>query len=77
MAMCYQKQGLLEEAEYCLIKCIHYISGWAQHEKSVSIRMSNLKRECKYRMQLCAISSQINKHKDALEQAKIAVQIVH
>jgi hypothetical protein len=33
--------------------------------------------ECKIRMQLCAIMSQIHKHKDALKQALLSVKLIH
>jgi len=35
--------------------------------------MNTLKRECKFWMQLCAIASQNNNHKEALDQALSAV----
>ena len=57
MAMCYQKQGLLQECAFCLNKCLEYLHNRAGYEKSIGARMNYLRWECKYWMQLCAISS--------------------
>lgn len=39
--------------------------------------MSLVQKECKIRMQLCALLSQLHRHKDALNQAKNSVKLVH
>lgn len=36
-----------------------------------------MERECKIRMQLCALLSQLHRHKDALDQAMASIKLVH
>jgi len=67
---------MLKECQYCLIQCLEH-SPQVNSEHSISERMTYLKRECKFRMQLCAINSQLQSHKEALEQALYSVSIVH
>lgn len=45
--------------------------------QSISQRIVFLERECKIRMQLCALLSQLHRHKDALDQALMSVKLVH
>jgi len=46
-------------------------------DKSISTRIHKLKFECRLHLQLCAIYSQLHKHKDAYEQAKEGVRLAH
>ena len=36
-----------------------------------------MERECKLRMQQCALLSQLHRHKDAFDQAKMSIKLVH
>lgn len=45
--------------------------------KSISSRIHKLKFECRLHLQLCAIYSQLHRHKDAFEQAEEGVRIAH
>lgn len=71
MALCYQKQGQLEECALCLETCLeHFGADYINlKNKSIAMRLIKLKLECKVRMQLCAILSQLHRHKEALDQA--------
>lgn len=46
-------------------------------DKSISTRIHKLKFECRLHLQLCAIYSQLHKHKDAYEQAQEGVRLAH
>ena len=46
-------------------------------DKSVSTRIHKLKFECRLHLQLCAIYSQLHRHKDAYEQALEGVKLAH
>ena len=76
MAMCYQRQGLLEEWAACLSSSLGYIQDVHQAD-SIAERMNIMRNECKLRMQLWAILSQIHKHKEALKQAENSVKLIH
>jgi hypothetical protein len=41
------------------------------------MRLNKLKLECKLRMQLCAILSQLHRHKEALDQALESAKIAY
>ena len=80
MAMCYQKLGQLEECALCLEKCLsrlNYKKYQSLKDKSISQRINKLKFECRLHLQLCAIYSQLHRHKDAYEQAQEGVRISH
>jgi hypothetical protein len=69
MALCYQKLTQLEECALCLETCLDHLSPDTMDLKSNSLamRLVKLKLECKTRMQLCAILSQLHRHKEALD----------
>ena len=46
-------------------------------DKSISSRIHKLKFECRLHLQLCAIYSQLHRHKDAYEQAEEGVRLAH
>lgn len=71
--------GQLEECSICLENSLTYFSAEETSliEQSIAQRMKKLRIECKLRMQLCAILSQLHRHCDALEQAKGAVRLSH
>ena len=46
-------------------------------DKSISGRIHKLKIQCRLHLQLCAIYSQLHRHKMAYDQAKIGVKIAH
>jgi len=80
MAMCYQKLGQLQECALCLETCteqLHHKLYESLKDKSVSARIHKLKFECRLRLQLCAIYSQLHRHKDAYEQAQQGVRLAH
>ena len=71
MAMCYQKLGILEECSICLEACIDhlesdYLQNYFNNPEQPSLRLKMLKYKCKTHMQICALLSQIHKHKEAL-----------
>lgn len=46
-------------------------------DPSPAMRMRQLKQECKLKLQLCAILSQIQNHHEALKNAKLCVKLAH
>ena len=78
MAACYQRMSSLEDCAEMLESCLKNMGDYASlNERSIAQRMSLMQKECKVRMQLCALLSQLHKHKDALGQAKKSVSIIH
>ena len=70
MAMCYQKLGQLDECSICLETCLEQLdhADYSDiHTKSVSSRIHRMKIECRLHLQLCAIYSQLHRHKNAYE----------
>jgi tetratricopeptide (TPR) repeat protein len=70
MAMCYQKLGQLEECSLCLETCLEQLDSKLYEslkDKSISQRINKLKLESRIHLQLCAIYSQLHRHKNALE----------
>ena len=76
MAMWYQRQGMLEEWAASLTLWMNYVPHITQ-DSTIAERMFFVKNECKLRMQLCAILSQIHRHKEALQQAMKSVKMIH
>ena len=82
MAMCYQKLGILEECSICLEACIEhlesdYLQKYFNNPEQPSLKLKMLKYRCKTHMQICALLSQIHKHKDAVFHSNQAIQISH
>ena len=79
MAMCYQKQGQLEECALCLETTLDHLGSDYASEKnqSLAVRIYKLKLEARLRLQFCAILSQLHRHKEALEQAQEGIKIAH
>lgn len=79
MAMCYQKQGQLEECALCLETTLDHLGTEYAGEKnqSLAVRIYKLKLEVRLRLQFCAILSQLHRHKEALEQALEGIKIAH
>ena len=80
MAMCYQKLGQLEECSLCLETCLEQLTARSYaslRDKSISGRIHKMKIECRLHLQLCAIYSQLHRHKMAFEQAETGVRIAH
>jgi hypothetical protein len=80
MAMCYQKLGQLEECSLCLETCLEQIDARQNqqlHDRSIANRIQKLKLETRMHLQLCAIYSQLHRHKNALEQALYGIQVAH
>ena len=68
MGLCYQKLGQLEECSLCLETCFEYLRQGNQTQNMSAAYQLNLQRfETMLRLQLCAIYSQLHKHKAALE----------
>lgn len=78
MAACFQRMSSLEECAVALEDCLKNIGDYSSlNERSISQRMNLAQKECKVRMQLCALLSQLHRHKDALNQAKNSVRLIH
>lgn len=82
MAMCYQKLGILEECSICLEACLdhlnsEYMQAYFNNPDQPSLRLKMLKYKCKTHMQICALLSQIHKHKDAIFHSNSAIKIAH
>ena len=79
MALCYQKMGLLEECAQCIEFALDNLPKNVINleEKSIGYRMKKLYIIGKLRLQYCAILSQINRHKDAMLEAKEGARISH
>ena len=82
MALCYQKLGVLDECASCLEKCLKYLKSEKIKEyfydvANPGLRLKLLKYECKTHMQVCALFSQIHKHREAAFHANESVQISH
>ncbi len=63
--------GKLEECALCLDTCLDHLGTefLSLKDNSIAMRLVKLKLEAKVRMQLCAILSQLHRHKEALGQA--------
>ena len=79
MAMCYQKQGQLEECALCLETTLDHLgTDYASiKDQSIAMRIYKLKLEAKLRLQFCAILSQLHRHKEAFEQAQEGIKVAH
>jgi tetratricopeptide (TPR) repeat protein len=82
MAMCYQKLGILEECSICLEACLEhlesdYMQNYFNNPEQPSLRLKMLKYKCKTHMQICALLSQIHKHKEAIFHSDSAIKISH
>ena len=82
MAMCYQKLGILEECSICLEACIDhlesdYLQKYFLNPEQPSLKLKMLKYKCKTHMQICALLSQIHKHKEAIYHSNSAIKIAH
>lgn len=82
MAMCYQKLGILEECSICLEACIEhmnsdYLRNYFNDPEHPSLKLKMLKYRCKTHMQICALLSQIHKHKEAVYHSNRAIKIAH
>ena len=82
MALCYQKLGVLDECAACLDKCLKFlktpeIAEFFNDPFNPSLKLKLLKYRCKTHMQICALFSQIHKHRDAAFHANEAIMISH
>ncbi len=78
MGACYQRMSSLEECALSLEDCLKNIGDYSSlKDRSISERMSFAQKECKVRMQLCALLSQLHRHKDALREARHSVKLIH
>jgi tetratricopeptide (TPR) repeat protein len=79
MAMCYQKIGALEECSLYLEGCLMNIVSCFSEDLSDAPeeKLKKLKYECKAHMQVCALLSQLHRHKEALSHAQAAISISH
>mmetsp|Transcript_3324 Transcript_3324/g.6891 ORF Transcript_3324/g.6891 Transcript_3324/m.6891 type:complete len:573 (-) Transcript_3324:20-1738(-) len=83
-AYCYQKSGTLEECASYLDACIYNVKdrptllSFTDMKNSHAILsncISKRRYECRLRLQLCAILSQLNKHEVALSHAQEAARL--
>jgi hypothetical protein len=70
MALCYQKLGVLEECANCLDQCLKYlqtdaVQAFFNDPTQPALKLKMLKYKCKTHMQICALLSQVHKHKEA------------
>ena len=70
MALCYQKLGVLDECASSLQQCLQYVNSdyvqdYFSDPANPSLRLKMLKYKCKTHMQICALLSQVHKHRDA------------
>ena len=70
MALCYQKLGVLDECANCLEQCLvylnsEYVQDYFNDPMNPSLKLKMLKYKCKTHMQVCALYSQVHKHKEA------------
>lgn len=78
MAACYQRMNSLDECSVAIDNALLYLGDYRSlKNQSVCQRMIFMERECKLRMQLWALLSQLHRHKDALDQAKFSIKLVH
>ena len=78
MAACYQRMSSLEDCAVALEDALRNIGDYSSlSDRSIAQRMNLMQKECKIRMQLCALLSQLHKHKDALKQARKSVSMIH
>lgn len=79
MAMCYQKQGSLEECALCLETALEHLGpeAYSCANQSFANRVHKLKIEARMRLQFCAILSQLHRHKEAFEQAQEGIKLSH
>lgn len=78
MAACYQRMNSLDECSVAIENALLYLGDYSSlKNQSISQRMMYLERESKIRMQLCALLSQLHRHRDAFEQAKLSIKLVH
>jgi hypothetical protein len=82
MALCFQKLGVLDECAVCLEKCLVYLKADQIQEFfndpfQPSLKVKLLKYTCKTHMQVCALYSQIHKHREAAHHANEAITISH
>ena len=82
MALCYQKLGVLEECAVSLEQCLTYLQSefvqdFFNDPSQPSLKLKMLKYKCKTHMQICALLSQVHKHKEAALHANQAIKIAH
>ena len=82
MGLCYQKLGVLDECAACLEQCLtyltsEYVQDYFNDPANPSLKLKMLKYKCKTHMQICALYSQVHKHKDAALHANQAIMIAH
>lgn len=82
MAMCYQKLGILEDCAICLEACLanlssQYLQDYFNDPNVPSLKLKLLKYKCKTHMQICALLSQVHKHKEAVIHAREGIKIAH
>ena len=82
MALCFQKLGALEECALCLEAALQTLNSPFlslklndQENADPGKKLKRLKYECKTHMQVCALLSQLHRHKEALVHAEKSVQI--
>ena len=78
MALCYQKLGVLDECAQCLEKCLKYlqtqsIQQFFNDPYQPGLKLKLLKYKCKSHMQVCALYSQIHRHREASFHANEAI----
>lgn len=76
MALCFQKLGALEECALCIEASLQTLNSpflLPKFSGDPAKKLKRLKYECKAHMQVCALLSQLHRHKDALIHAEKSV----
>lgn len=73
---------MLDECASCLEQCLVYLSSeyvqdYFNDPANPSLKLKMLKYKCKTHMQICALYSQVHKHRDAALHANQAIMISH
>jgi hypothetical protein len=75
--------GILEDCAICLEACLAnlnssaYLQQYFNDPAIPALRLKLLKYKCKTHMQICALLSQVHKHKEAVFHAKEGIKIAH
>jgi hypothetical protein len=78
----FYRLGILEDCAICLDACLQnlsnqYMQDYFNNPNIPSLKLKMLKYKCKTHMQICALLSQVHKHKEAVIHAKEGIKIAH
>ena len=78
----YNRLGILEDCALCLEACLAnlnspYLQEYFNNPAMPALKLKMLKYKCKTHMQICALLSQVHKHKEAVFHAREGIKIAH